>query len=98
MFGDFLHRQALSPDDRLVARDDFLRTGDIHCNHVHRHTPDEFEATIPAFDLLTGSAEARTAIAGGASAEDVVATTALVDATLRESVLAAEARLDRAAI
>jgi uncharacterized protein YbbC (DUF1343 family) len=63
-----------------------------------RTTPYEFEATIPAFDLLTGSADARTAIAGGASAEDVVAATAPIDATLREAVLAAEARLDRAAI
>ena len=53
---------------------------------------------MPAFDLLTGSADARTAIAGGASAEDVVATTAPIDAALREAVVAAEARLDRAAI
>ena len=63
-----------------------------------RSTPYEFEATIPAFDLLTGSAEARTAIAAGASAEDVVATTALVDPALREAVVAAEARAERAAI
>jgi uncharacterized protein YbbC (DUF1343 family) len=63
-----------------------------------RTTPYEFEATIPAFDLLAGSAEARSAIAAGASAEDVVATTAPVDPALREAVHAAEARLDRAAI
>ncbi len=63
-----------------------------------RTTAYEFEATIPAFDLLTGSAEARTAISAGASAEDVVATTAPVDPALREAVAAAEARLDRAAI
>jgi uncharacterized protein YbbC (DUF1343 family) len=63
-----------------------------------RTTPYEFETTIPAFDLLTGSSEARTAISGGASAEDVVGITAAVDATQREAVLAAEARLDRAAI
>jgi uncharacterized protein YbbC (DUF1343 family) len=63
-----------------------------------RTTPYEFESTIPAFDLLTGSAEARTAITAGASAEDVVATTAPVDPALRETVYAAEARLDRAAI
>lgn len=63
-----------------------------------RTTAYEFEATIPAFDLLTGSADARTAIAAGASAEDVVATTAPVDPSLRDSVLAAEARLERAAI
>jgi uncharacterized protein YbbC (DUF1343 family) len=63
-----------------------------------RSTPYEFEATIPAFDLLTGSSEARTAIAAGASAEDVVATTALVDPALREAVVAAEARAERAAI
>jgi uncharacterized protein YbbC (DUF1343 family) len=62
-----------------------------------RTTPYEFESAIPAFDLLTGSAEARTAIAGGASAEDVVATTAPVDAALRDSVLSCEARLERAA-
>jgi uncharacterized protein YbbC (DUF1343 family) len=63
-----------------------------------RTTPYEFEATIPAFDLLTGSSEARSAIAAGASAEDVVATTAPVDPALREAVVAAEARLERAAI
>jgi uncharacterized protein YbbC (DUF1343 family) len=32
----------------------------------------EFETTIPAFDLLTGSDAARLALLGGASAEDVV--------------------------
>jgi len=63
-----------------------------------RTTPYEFEETIPAFDLLTGSSEARTAILGGASTEDVVATTAPVDPALRDVVLAAEARLDRAGI
>jgi uncharacterized protein YbbC (DUF1343 family) len=63
-----------------------------------RTTPYEFETQIPAFDLLTGSAEARTAITAGASAEDVVATTAPVDPALREHVFAAEARLERAAI
>lgn len=63
-----------------------------------RTTPYEFESTIPAFDLLTGSSDARTAIAAGASAEDVVATTAPVDPALREAVVAAEARLERAAI
>jgi len=63
-----------------------------------RTTPYEFEATIPAFDLLTGSSEARTAIASGASAEDVVATTSPVDPSLREAVLTAEARVERAAI
>lgn len=63
-----------------------------------RTTPYEFEATIPAFDLLCGSGEARAAITAGASAEDVVATTAPVDPALREAVLAAEARLERAAI
>lgn len=63
-----------------------------------RTTPYEFEATIPAFDLLAGSAEARQAIAAGASAEDVVATTAPVDPSLREAVISAEARIERAAI
>ncbi|MDF3068372.1 MAG: hypothetical protein K0R38_3973 [Polyangiaceae bacterium] len=63
-----------------------------------RTTPYEFETEIPAFDLLCGSAEARTAIAAGASAEDVVATTAPVDPSFREAVVAAEARLERAAI
>jgi uncharacterized protein YbbC (DUF1343 family) len=63
-----------------------------------RTAPYEFEATIPAFDLLTGSADARTAISAGASAEDVVATTAPVDPALREAVATAEARLERAAI
>jgi uncharacterized protein YbbC (DUF1343 family) len=63
-----------------------------------RTTPYEFESTIPAFDLLTGSSEARTAIAAGASAEDVVATTAPVDPALRDAVAIAEARVERAAI
>ncbi len=63
-----------------------------------RTTPYEFEDAIPAFDLLTGSSEARTAILGGASAEDVVATTAPVEPALRELALAAEARLERAAV
>ena len=37
-----------------------------------RDTPYEFETTVPAFDLLTGSASAREALQGGASPEDVV--------------------------
>jgi uncharacterized protein YbbC (DUF1343 family) len=63
-----------------------------------RTTPYEFESTIPAFDLLTGSSEARSAINAGASAEDVVATTAPVDPAMREAVALAEARVERAAI
>jgi uncharacterized protein YbbC (DUF1343 family) len=63
-----------------------------------RATPYEFESEIPAFDLLTGSAAARSALLSGASPEDVVATTAPVDPSFRERVLEAEARLERASI
>jgi len=61
-----------------------------------RNTPYEFETEVPAFDLLTGSAAARTAIEAGASAEEVVSLVAPVDPSLAEAVLAAEARLERA--
>ncbi|HEY4102690.1 MAG TPA: DUF1343 domain-containing protein [Polyangiaceae bacterium] len=61
-----------------------------------RHTPYEFETTMPAFDLLTGSAAARSAIEAGASPEEVVSLVAPVDPALGEMVSAAEARLDRA--
>jgi len=62
-----------------------------------RNTPYEFETEHPAFDLLTGSAAARTAIEAGASPEEVVSLVAPVDATLVPAVAAAEARLERAA-
>jgi uncharacterized protein YbbC (DUF1343 family) len=61
-----------------------------------RHTPYEFETDVPAFDLLTGSAAARTALEAGASAEDVVSLVAPVEPSCAEAVLAAEARLERA--
>src|SRR5690606_20598591 len=61
-----------------------------------RETPYEFETTIPAFDLLTGSAAARTAILQGASAEDVVAIVSPVDPLWRERLAEAEARVERA--
>lgn len=56
----------------------------------------EFEAEVPAFDLLTGSGDARAAIESGASPEDVVALVAPVDAAWREAVHEAERRLESA--
>jgi len=56
----------------------------------------EFEADVPAFDLLTGSALARDAIANGASPSEVVDLVAPVDASWKGVVLEAEERLARA--
>jgi len=61
-----------------------------------RHTPYEFETTVPAFDLLTGSGAARAALEAGASAEEVVSLVAPVDPALAAAVSLAEARLERA--
>jgi uncharacterized protein YbbC (DUF1343 family) len=61
-----------------------------------RDTPYEFETTVPAFDLLTGSAAARTALEAGASAEEVVSLVAPVDPSWVDVVREAEARLERA--
>lgn len=63
---------------------------------LFRTTPYEFEANIPAFDLLTGSAKARLAILEGARAEDVVASVIPVESAWQETVREAEARLERA--
>ena len=48
---------------------------------------------MPAFDLLTGSAETREAIAGGANPADVTQLVAPVDASWKQVVLDAEARV-----
>jgi uncharacterized protein YbbC (DUF1343 family) len=56
----------------------------------------EFEREIPAFDLLTGSAAARTALEQGACAEDVVALVAPADPAWRDVLAEAEPRLARA--
>jgi uncharacterized protein YbbC (DUF1343 family) len=61
-----------------------------------RTTAYEFEAAIPAFDLLTGSAKAREALIAGARPEDLAELVAPVDPTWRDVVLASEARLERA--
>jgi len=61
-----------------------------------RNTPYEFETEVPAFDLLTGSAAARTALEASASPEEIVSLVAPVDPACVEAVLAAEARLERA--
>jgi uncharacterized protein YbbC (DUF1343 family) len=58
-----------------------------------RTEPYEFETTIPAFDILTGSAAAREAIEAGSSPDEVVSLIALVDAAWRDVVGEAEARL-----
>jgi len=61
-----------------------------------RTTPYEFETTVPAFDLLTGSDRARQAILGGASADEVQRLVAPVPAEWRSVVDDAETRLERA--
>jgi uncharacterized protein YbbC (DUF1343 family) len=61
-----------------------------------RTSPYEFETTIPAFDLLTGSDRARQAILAGASPLEVQNLVAPVDPALRDVVAEAEARLERA--
>ncbi|MCC6213991.1 MAG: DUF1343 domain-containing protein [Polyangiaceae bacterium] len=57
-----------------------------------RAEPYEMEAEIPAFDLLTGSAAARSALLEGAGPADVAALVAPVDPACRELVREAEAR------
>jgi uncharacterized protein YbbC (DUF1343 family) len=57
----------------------------------------EFERETPAFDLLTGSSAARTAILDGASADEVTALVAPVDPVWRDVVVEAEQRLRRCA-
>jgi uncharacterized protein YbbC (DUF1343 family) len=61
-----------------------------------RTSPYEFETTIPAFDLLTGSAKTREALLTGARPEDLVELVAPVEPAWRERVLEAEARVARA--
>jgi uncharacterized protein YbbC (DUF1343 family) len=56
----------------------------------------EFERETPAFDLLTGSSAARSAMLEGASADEVTALVAPVDPAWRDMVVAAEERLVRA--
>jgi uncharacterized protein YbbC (DUF1343 family) len=61
-----------------------------------RTSPYEFESTIPAFDLLTGSAKAREALLTGSRPEDLVELVAPVEAGWRERVLEAEALVTKA--
>jgi len=56
----------------------------------------EFESTRLAFDLLTGSSEARQAILAGARAAEVVELVAPVETAWRERVVEAERRADSA--
>ncbi|MBK7580236.1 MAG: DUF1343 domain-containing protein [Myxococcales bacterium] len=56
----------------------------------------EFEAEVPAFDLLTGSAAAREAILSGALPNDIAQLVSPVDASWKQVVLDAEARRERA--
>ncbi len=58
-----------------------------------RDTPYEFESERKAFDLLTGCDKVRRAILDGAKAEDIVADAAAVDASFKNLVFEAEARL-----
>lgn len=71
---------------RAQAPDDF----------AFRTEPYEFEDEIPAFDLLTGSAAARTAILEGRPPAEVVERVAPVDLALRQAVPETEARLSLA--
>jgi uncharacterized protein YbbC (DUF1343 family) len=61
-----------------------------------RTTPYEFETSIPAFDLLTGSARAREALLAGATPSELADLVLPVDASFRAVVAEAEARLERA--
>jgi uncharacterized protein YbbC (DUF1343 family) len=61
-----------------------------------RTAPYEFETTVPAFDLLTGSAKAREALLAGAGPEALVELVTPVDPAWRETVLEAENRVARA--
>jgi uncharacterized protein YbbC (DUF1343 family) len=63
-----------------------------------RTSPYEFETTIPAFDLLTGSSAAREALLTGALPDDVAELVAPVDAAWGDTVREAEVRLERAGI
>ncbi|HVU00909.1 MAG TPA: DUF1343 domain-containing protein [Polyangiaceae bacterium] len=58
-----------------------------------RTTPYEFETTKPAFDLLTGSSEAREALVSGAPPSALVDLVSPVSAEWRDVVTAAEARV-----
>jgi uncharacterized protein YbbC (DUF1343 family) len=60
-----------------------------------RTSPYEFETTIPAFDLLTGSSAARDAIVMGTHPDDVAELIAPVDASWTDIVREAETRLER---
>ena len=58
-----------------------------------RAEPYEFETDMPAFDLFTGSAEARAALESGASPGEVVALVSPVDSIWKEVVYDAEERM-----
>jgi uncharacterized protein YbbC (DUF1343 family) len=58
-----------------------------------RTSPYEFETTVPAFDLLTGSADAREALVSGASPSALVDLVAPVPPEWREVVARAESRV-----
>jgi uncharacterized protein YbbC (DUF1343 family) len=60
-----------------------------------RTSPYEFETTVPAFDLLTGSSAAREAIVMGTHPDDIAELVAPVDASWADVVREAEPRLDR---
>ena len=58
-----------------------------------RTRPYEFVQDIPAFDLLTGSSDAREALLSGATPNDVVDRLVAVPPEWRERVLECEARI-----
>lgn len=61
-----------------------------------RTEPYEFETSIPAFDLLTGSSRPRSALSDGVPPSELVELVAPVPPEWRDAVLEAEARLVRA--
>lgn len=61
-----------------------------------RSSPYEFETTVPAFDLLTGSSVAREAISTGTHPDDIAELVAPVDGAWVDTVRDAETRLERA--
>ncbi|HVR19280.1 MAG TPA: DUF1343 domain-containing protein [Polyangiaceae bacterium] len=63
-----------------------------------RTSPYEFETTVPAFDLLTGSSAAREAIVTGTHPDDVAELVAPVDSAWADTVRESEARLERAQV
>jgi uncharacterized protein YbbC (DUF1343 family) len=74
----------------------FLARAQAPEQFTFRTEPYEFESEVPAFDLLTGSAAARSALLEGRPAEEIVELVAPVEPSWKEKVLEAELSLARA--